>query len=170
MPTGRAAAGIPNGSFAVVSVVELREVTRENLRSILMLQVAREQQELVASNAVSIAEAHFAPQAWFRAIYADDVPVGFVMVADFAEEHCVWLWRLMVDARYQKSGYGSEALRMVIERAKGMPAMRTMYLSYAPKDGNAAPFYRRLGFRETGEVDEGEIVMALELRSPSQDA
>jgi diamine N-acetyltransferase len=151
-------------------MVELREVTRENLHPILLLQVAREQQELVASNAVSIAEAHFAPNAWFRAIYAGDVPVGFVMVADFAEERCAWLWRLMVDARYQKCGYGSEALRMVIERAKAMPAIRTMYLSYAPKDGNAAPFYRRLGFRETGAVDEGEIVMALELRPRSEDA
>ena len=30
-------------------------------------------------------------------------------------------------------------------------------------DGSAGPFYRGLGFRETGEIDEGEVVMALAL-------
>jgi diamine N-acetyltransferase len=144
-------------------MVELREITSDNLQSILMLNVSHEQRNLVASNAVSIAEAHFAPNAWFRAIYANDEPVGFVMVADAIEEQSAWLWRLMVDARYQRSGYGRQALQMVIDRARATPGVRTMYLSYAPTDGNAGPFYRRLGFRETGEIDDGEIVMALYL-------
>ena len=32
--------------------------------------------------AFSIAEAHFSPLAWFRAVYAGDTPVGFVMLSD----------------------------------------------------------------------------------------
>ena len=31
---------------------------------------------------MSISEAHFWPTGWFRAIYADDTPVGFVMIDD----------------------------------------------------------------------------------------
>jgi diamine N-acetyltransferase len=61
--------------------VTLREITKENLGSILRLKVAPDQEQFVASNAVSLAEAHFEPELpYFRAIYAGDVPVGFLML------------------------------------------------------------------------------------------
>jgi len=41
------------------STVTLREVTKENLRQVLNLEVAPTQTKFVASNAVSIAQAHF---------------------------------------------------------------------------------------------------------------
>ncbi len=63
--------------------VTLREITKENLKDILRLKVAPNQEQFVAPNAVLIAEAHFAPEVvWFRAIYAGDVPVGFLMLED----------------------------------------------------------------------------------------
>jgi diamine N-acetyltransferase len=63
--------------------ITLREITQATLHAILNLTVAPQQTHFVASNAVSIAEAHFAPEmAWFRAVYADDIPVGFVMLAE----------------------------------------------------------------------------------------
>jgi diamine N-acetyltransferase len=63
----------------VAAAVELREITQDSLRAVLDLAVAPEQRQYVASNARSIAEAHFEPRAWFRAVYADEDPVGFVM-------------------------------------------------------------------------------------------
>ena len=48
--------------------VELREVTAETVRAICRLTVAAGQDQFVAPNAVSIAEAYFHPTAWFRAI------------------------------------------------------------------------------------------------------
>lgn len=62
--------------------ITLREVTAETVNAILRLSVKEHQKQLVASNAVSIAQAHFRPEAWFRAIYADETPVGFVMLYD----------------------------------------------------------------------------------------
>jgi len=62
--------------------VTLREVTADNLGVVLALEVLEEQQNFVASNARSIAQAHFHQEAWFRAIYADEVPVGFLMLHD----------------------------------------------------------------------------------------
>ena len=44
--------------------------------------MAADQRSFVAPNAVSIAEAHFAPGHWMRAIYADGQPVGFVLTFD----------------------------------------------------------------------------------------
>ena len=59
--------------------VTLREITCDTLREIFRLKVKPEQQKFVASNAVSIAQAHFHQAAWIRAIYADDTPVGFII-------------------------------------------------------------------------------------------
>jgi len=58
--------------------VTLHEVTARNLKAVLSLDVAESQGKFVASNAKSIAEAHFHPEAWFRAIYVGDQPVGFL--------------------------------------------------------------------------------------------
>ena len=62
------------------AAVSLREVTYANLFEVLDLKIKPEQECLVAPNSVSISEAHFWPTGWFRAIYADDTPVGFVMI------------------------------------------------------------------------------------------
>jgi hypothetical protein len=52
-----------------MSTVSLRAVTAETIRAIYSLKVAPDQEQFVAPNAVSIAEAYFVPYAWFRAIY-----------------------------------------------------------------------------------------------------
>jgi hypothetical protein len=70
------------GAVGRTAAASLREVTLDNLRDVLRLTVAAHQEQFVASNAVSIAQAYFyRDSAWFRAIYADDTPVGFVMLA-----------------------------------------------------------------------------------------
>jgi len=59
-----------------------------------------EQRKMVADNALSIAQAHFSENAWMRAIYADDTPVGFLMLhvgSDYDDGiGCpgMFLWRL----------------------------------------------------------------------------
>jgi hypothetical protein len=65
----------------VRATVELREITQDSLGAVLDLAVGPEQQPYVATNARSIAEAHFEPRAWFRAVYAGEDPVGFVIRA-----------------------------------------------------------------------------------------
>ena len=56
--------------------VELREITRETVRDVCKLEVADDQRGFVAPNAISIAEAHYEPKHWLRAIYEDDEPAG----------------------------------------------------------------------------------------------
>ena len=150
---------------SVEAPVTLREVTRENLREVLLLEVAPEQKRFVASNAISIAQAHFYPQvAWFRAIYAGETPVGFLMLEDRAGAPEVFLWRFMVDQRYQEHGFGRRALQLVLEHVRARPGTSALTLSHVPGDGNPGPFYQRLGFVHTGERDpDGELLMRLEL-------
>lgn len=143
--------------------VTLREVTAETVRAVCALDVAPAQRAYVAPNAVSIAQAHFEPRAWFRAIYASKTPVGFVMLDENPDAGEYFLWRLMVAAEHQGNGYGRRALDLVVERVRGLPSARELLSSYVPGDDGPARFYRSYGFVETGELDEGEAVIRLEL-------
>ena len=143
--------------------VTLREITAENLDAVLALQVREEQRNLVASNARSIAQAHYAEAAWFRAVYAGETPVGFVMLALDDEGPSDFVWRLMVDAAHQGKGYARLAMERVIEFARGRPNTRSLLLCHQPADGNAGPFYQALGFEYTGEKLDDELLMKLEL-------
>jgi len=145
------------------AVVSLREITADSLRRILRLKVSPRQEQFVADNATSIAQAHFEPKAWFRAIYADETPVGFVMLYDDTEKPEYFLWRYMIDSRYQGLGFGRQALLQVIDIVRGRPRATEMLLSYVPAEGSPEPFYAGLGFVNTGEVEDGENVMRLEL-------
>jgi diamine N-acetyltransferase len=146
------------------SVVSLREINKENLSAILYLSVADHQAHFVASNAVSIAQAHFDPEvAWFRAIYADETPVGFLMLYDDPAKAEYFLWRFMIDQRYQGMGFGRQALLLLIEHVRGRPSATILGVSCVPGEGSPCAFYEQMGFVPTGEVDDGEIVLNLRL-------
>lgn len=153
------------------SPVTLREVTETNVRVVCQLDVTDEQRNLVAPNAVSIAQAHCSPFAWFRAVYADEMPVGFIMLYDptlaparpnmAAAPDEIYVWRFMIDHRNQGMRFGERAFALAIEHAKSRPGIKRMSLSFVPVPGNAEPMYQRFGFARTGEVDDGEVVMAM---------
>lgn len=150
-------------SLGIEATVTLREVTQETVNSILNLRVTKEQEPFVASNAVSIAEAYFSADAWFRAIYADETPVGFLMLSDRPEKGEYFLWRFMVDAQYQGKGYGRRALELLIEHVKTRPNAKELLLSHVPGPGSPEGFYRKLSFEHTGEQAGEELVMKLTL-------
>lgn len=146
------------------STITLREITPENARAIIDLEVSEAQQRFVAPNVVSIAQAYFEREhAWFRAIYADETPVGFLMLYDDPYQPVYFLWRLMIDKQYQGLGYGRRAIELLVAHVKRRPAATELKVSYVPQDGGPGPFYARLGFEETGEVEHGENVMRLKL-------
>lgn len=145
------------------AVVTLREVTGDNLKPILRLRVRPAQEQFVADNATSIAEAYFEEKAWFRAIYADETPVGFLMLYDEPDSATYYLWRYMIDARYQGLGFGRRALELLIDHVRARPNATELTLSYVPAEGGPRPFYAALGFVDTGEVHDGENVMRLVL-------
>jgi diamine N-acetyltransferase len=143
--------------------VTLREVTSENHLDILGLRVRDDQQRYVASNAKSIAQAHFSQNAWMRAIYADGTPVGFLMVARNPEGPGDFLWRFMIDAAQQGKGYAWRAMELLVEETRRQPHISELVPSYLPGDGSAGSFYSRVGFEHTGDEVDGERLMRLRL-------
>ena len=143
--------------------VALREITADTLRPILELRVSPAQLTYYPrSNAYSIAQAYFAPDAWFRGVYVEDVPIGFAMLSTIPERAEYFLWRLMIDERHQRRGYGRQAMGLVIEHVKGLPDARELYTSHL-RGNAAASFYLDLGFTYTGEDSDGDLLMRLKL-------
>ena len=146
-----------------MSEVSLRDVTRETVVAVCELEVAPEQTEFVASNARSIAEAYFQPKSWFRAVYAGEDPVGFVMLYDDPDEARYFLWRFMIAAEHQGKGYGKGALDLLVDYVRTRPNAAELQCSYVPGEAGPGAFYAKYGFAETGEVVHGENVISLAL-------
>ena len=149
--------------------VTLREITADTVLPVVRLAVKPEQQGFVAPNSISLSQALFSKEAWYRAIYADEVPAGFVMVYDESlrdvppENPQIGVWRFMIDAAFQGKGIGREALGLVIEHARAKRRFRVMELSYVPGEGCPEPFYLSMGFRHTGRMDGKEVVLEIPL-------
>lgn len=147
----------------------LREITADTVRQVTRLAVRADQVHLVATNAESLAQALFAPEAWYRAVYVGDELAGFVMLYDESlrssppADPQVCVWRFMVDARFQGRGIGRSALLQVIEHVRSKKIFCRLELSYVPGPQSPEKFYLGLGFRPNGRVDDGEVVLELPL-------
>jgi diamine N-acetyltransferase len=154
---------------SIADQVTLREITASTVRAVTKLSVTEYQNRFVAPNAVSLAQALFSPEAWYRAIYLAEEPVGFVMLADeslldpLPENPKVAVWRFMVDAKHQRKGVGRAAMLQVIAHVRRKCLFTKLAISYVPEEGGPEQLYLSLGFRPTGEMDEDEVVMELPL-------
>lgn len=143
-------------------MVRFVAIDRHNYLSVLDLSVAEEQRRFVASNMYSLAQAFVQPECVPLALYAENRPVGFVMYALDEDDHEYWIYRLMIDKRYQRRGYGREAMRMLIERIQADENHRVIYISFEPENQPAQALYESLGFVPDGRIEYGEVVYKLE--------
>ena len=153
------------------TLVTLREITAANRADVEALAVSPEQTDYVTGVADSLREAGEEPDArpWYRAVYADGTPVGFVMISDgITVENPdylgpYYLWRLLVDRRYQRRGYGGQVLALVVAELRTRPDASVLLTSVQPGPASPLEFYLEHGFRDTGAVHQGELVLELEL-------
>jgi GNAT superfamily N-acetyltransferase len=163
--------GRRDGTYPVEMSIELREVTdavREDLRSV---RLAPGQDRFVSTVDYSLAEAARYPQGnpWYRAVYADDTVVGFVMISwdvepDPPEIHGPWfLWKLIIDRDHQHHGFGRDVTLLIADIVRGEGGTELL-TSFVDEPGGPKDFYLGLGFVPTGDVDDqGEIVISLPL-------
>jgi diamine N-acetyltransferase len=156
---------VPLDSHARALPVTLREVTRHNIQTLMMLD-AGEGGRQVASNAKSMAQAAVYGEAWPRAIYAGDDVVGFIMLYDPSrvaepEDPEFFLWRLMVDHEWQGRGIGLAALRLLIEHVRTRPHLGEMYTSIVEPAPQLLRFYGQAGFEVIDRYIDGERVLRL---------
>ena len=133
-------------------MINLKEITSKNLKSIIDLNVKEDQKDYVALNSVSIAQGHYSKSAWFKGIFYDDRPVGFVMLDLIEEENKCFLWRFMIDREYQGKGFGKIALTQVIDFVRSLNLYTYIATSYVPAENGAGGFYKNFGFIESEEI------------------
>jgi diamine N-acetyltransferase len=151
------------------SDVELRDVTAENRKAVAALELAPEQEDLVASNAYSLREARHDPDSRPRAVYAGDLLVGFLMYEIIRKKkRCeASIYRFMIDRQHQGKGYGRAALARAIDEIRAIPNMTKISIGYVPENPVAKPFYASFGFVEVGQERDGEMIAELDLRPKS---
>ncbi len=150
-------------------MVSLRPITDANREAVEALDVTPDQGRFVSGVRESLREAAQEPdaRALYWAIYAEEAPVGFVMIADEVgspEYIPHYLWKLLIDERYQRRGLGTATLDLIVEYFRGRPEVEVLWTSAGQGDGSPITFYERHGFEQTGEiVFDNEVLLRLRL-------
>ena len=135
--------------------VRLVEVTADNLTDVFHLRTHKSQEAFVAPVAKSLAQASYPGDVdgmpivpWLRAIDADGVVVGFMMVA-LVEGRDPYLWRLLIDRMHQRRGVASRAMDLLEEQARAWDG-EYLGVGFGEGRGSPGPFYLARGFEVTG--------------------
>lgn len=145
-------------------MLSLKPITKDNWLQAISLNVREDQEDFVASNAFSLAQLNYLDHFYAKGIYLDEQMIGFALYGIDEEDQAYWLYRFMIDARYQGNGYGAKAVQLIIEDVKEMkePHHTTLTLSYEPENQHARYLYQKAGFKEVeGLFSDGEQIARL---------
>ena len=119
----------------------------------------------------AVADAGACPRMW--SVHDGDLLVGFVMISDgipaerlAADDDLVgpyFLWRLLIDERFQGRGYGAATIDAVVAYLRTRPGASVLWTSCKAGPGSPQPFDLHYGFALSGEVKWGEDLLRLDL-------
>ena len=142
--------------------VQLERINDANVYSVLKLAVNEDQQEFVAGNDISLAEAAALENALPYAVTQNGVAVGFALLNADKDRGVYEIWRLMIDKRFQHKGFGTAAMKLAMAELKRMGAEKAQ-ISVEIGNEAAIAMYQKLGFSFTGRMEYGEAYMECEL-------
>ena len=162
-----AAPGAPAAAAADPAAFTVRPVDRGNADAVMALKVAAEQRGLVAPPERSLAQVAYEPRGRALALLDGDAVVGMLLLYDARQDdekpaNQLYVWRLLVDERFQGRGFGRLAMRWVVDEARRL-GYAEVGLSHVDRPDAAGGFYVKLGFAYTGEVVDGELKMVRRL-------
>jgi len=149
--------------------VTLRDITGDNYFQVLELKISPEQEaaKFVAPVVRSLADAWYYREegiTYPKAIYAKEDLVGFIMYDLDPESQQVFIWRFLIDQRYQGKGYGRQTIETVLAMAKEQAQMTKVVADYVDGNEPMKKILLDLGFEETGfDQDSKEHIMVYQL-------
>jgi diamine N-acetyltransferase len=158
--------------------VELRDiVTEDDVEAVMGLRRGPGQDRYLGSMIShfedAIADARACPRMWSVHDRDGGELVGFVMISDdipaerlAADDDIVgpyFLWRLLIDRRFQGRGYGAATIDVIARYVAAKPNGTALLTSCAAGEGSPQPFYLGYGFVKTGEEKWGEDLLRLDL-------
>lgn len=143
--------------------MKLIDITKNNWEKIVCLTTNKENmptlcEEYVASNAFSIVQAKY-EETWItKAIKQDEKIIGFTMYGYCEEQKFYELCRIMIDKKYQGHGFGTKAIKMVLEEMKNIKNCKEVFLSTDSENMRGKHIYEKIGFINTGKkIDDEEL-------------
>ncbi len=145
-------------------MIQFKAITEDNFSEIVHMK-RPEGETFVAANVYSLAQAWLFREAgdvYPFAICEGDKVVGFMMLDEDLEERCLVIWRVLIAEESLGRGYGTEALRQIIQLARESGKYDFMILDCHPENRRAWHVYEKVGFCATGEEENGECIMRLD--------
>lgn len=136
-------------------MVRLEEITEDNWMEVALLTTEEDGipkvcEQYVSSNAMSIVQAVYEGGWEVKAVYCGRVPVGFVMYGINQTFDVYEICRIMIDHKHQGKGFGTIALRLVMEELMENEDCDYIYLSLNPSNEKSKSIYKKFGFEDTG--------------------
>ena len=144
--------------------VTIRKITEDNFIDAFNLKLRKDQEEFVSHPIRSLAQAYvYRDQCQPFGIYNGDAMVGYVMVIYDYDVPEYDIWHMMIDETQQGKGFGKAAFKLVLEYIKSKPFGDSgrVALTCNKKNPCAMMLYKSFGFEPTGNEDDGEIELVL---------
>ena len=139
-------------------VLKLSPVDPTNWRKVIRVRVHENQMDYVAEPAYYLLLCHYGELWQPLAISLDEQVIGFIMWAIDPQDGSCWLGGFQIDAEWQGKGYGREAVQSTMNKVALEQNTRYFALSVQPENP-AKRFYESMGFIETEDWEEDEVVM-----------
>ena len=151
-------------------MLTLKPITKDNWKDAIELKVKEEQKHFMASNLYSIAEVQFLDQFHASGIYDGEQIVGFAMYGIDQDDNNYWIYRLMIDETHQGKGFGTEAVKLIVDEIKGIKntGIPFIMIGYYQENTGARATYMKAGFVETEIAPWGEQLAAFRLNENIQ--
>lgn len=118
----------------------------------------------MASNLYSIAESQFLDNFQAMGVYLEDQIIGFTLFGVDPDDGNYWIYRLMVDSQFQGKGYGTLAVKKIIEEIKQKEShIPCIMIGYHQENLGAKITYKKAGFIETEVAPWGEQLATYKL-------
>lgn len=146
--------------------LSLKKVDENNFIECFNLKLGSGQEKYVSHPIRSLAQAYvYYNQCTPFAIYHKDIIAGYVMVIYDYDEETYNIWHMMIDEKYQGNGYGTAAVGLCIDYIKSKPfgESNIIVLTCNIDNTTACRIYEKFGFKDTGERDDEEMIMKLEI-------
>lgn len=143
----------------------LREITKSNWLTAARLKLTEEQKKFIAPNWYSMLQALHSDGALYdRGIYLGDEMIGYALMGQDLDDKQHYIDRFMIALDYQGKGYGRAALQLVIDEMKARyNNPDAIFITFEPDNTIARSLYESMGFADTGQTVDGELLFRLTL-------
>jgi len=152
--------------------ITLKRIDEENFVDAFGLKLGKGQERFVSHPIRSLAQAYvYYHQCTPFGIFYEEIMVGYLMVIYDYDLEEYNIWHMMIDKKFQGKGYGRAAMEACLAYISSKPFGDSNRVALTCHRENLAALglYHKLGFAETGNYDDEEIELALNLKEKEND-